>query len=96
MQIYLKNEFGQVKNFNTGFSWKVLFFGPLVPLFQGEIIDTFLVGIFWLTGLGIIPVAFIYNGHRIKKYVNKGFRPLDKATKNYLASKNMIVEMLED
>jgi len=96
MQIYLKNEFGQVKYFDTGFSWKLLFMGPLVPLFKGEIVDTIVVTFFWGTGLGAPIVAALYNTSRIKSYVKKGFRPVDKATKNYLASKNIIVEILED
>ena len=95
MGITLKNEFGQVKYFKTGFSWKMLFFGPLVPLFQGEFYFTLLTIIAILLVLPAIFLPFIYNKELIKRYIRKGYNPMDQATQNYLASKNIHTDIIK-
>ena len=95
MDIALKNEFGQVKYFKTGFSWKVLFFGILVPIFQGEIVYGLVWLVSWIFIIPILMMPFLYNYGLIKKYVNKGYRPMNKATQNYLASKKIHTEIIK-
>ena len=92
MNILLKNNSGQVKEVNTGFSWKVLFFGPLVPLFQGEIVLFIVTTILCLLIVGCFFIPFIYNKNRIQRLIKKGFYPIDEYAKNILASKNIHAE----
>ena len=92
--VELKNDMGQVKRLKTGFSWKALFFGILVPFFQGE----FMYGLKWILGsfliLPIFIMPFKYNTWLIKRYVNNGYKPTNKAIQNYLASKGIAADVI--
>ena len=65
MKINLKNEAGMLKSLPIGFSWTVLFFGPLVPLFCGDFkwfLLMYLPFVCWI-------MAFSYNKIYIQKYL---------------------------
>lgn len=79
MKAQMKNQYGAVKTVKVGFSWTMLFFGFLVPLFRGDfkwailsiVISALTCGICWL----IFP--FIYNKIYIKKLIEEGWLPVD-------------------
>ena len=64
-KITLKNDVGVVKRVPVGFSWTMFFFGPLVPLFRGDIKWTIIYLLVVLVtlplyGIGCIVLPFIY------------------------------------
>lgn len=51
------------KDVKVGFSWTMFFFGPLVPLFRGDL-KWFLFSIlisFFTVGIGWLILPFVYN-----------------------------------
>ena len=72
----MRNDNGQIKIVETGFSWTTLFFGVFVPLFRGDIKWAFIMGLtgFLSCGLSWLIFPFIYNKIYIDELMNKGYR----------------------
>lgn len=61
-----------------GYSWTMLFFGPLVPLFRGDIkyaLITFFLS-YISNGLSRLIFPFIYNRMYIERLLKKGYFPV--------------------
>ena len=75
--IYFENlHTGQMREAPVGFSWTVLFFGSLPPLFRGDwkwACLTLLCAMITL-GLSHFVFIFIYNKIYIKELINDGFK----------------------
>lgn len=66
----------QYKEVKSGFSWTTLFFGPLVPLFRGDL--------FWFClmlllsgltcGVSLLIFPFCYNNLYAQKLMNRGYK----------------------
>lgn len=86
MLVNLKNNAGMVKVSPLGFSWKVFFFGPLVPLFRGDFkgVILMLVSDVCTMGLFCFIWPFIYNKLYTKSLLNKGFGPAGEDSKSTL------------
>jgi hypothetical protein len=70
---FVKN--GVQRRAPQGFSWTILFFGALVPLFRADIATFFLMlffGVFTF-GLSNIVFAFLYNGMYTRQLYEKGY-----------------------
>lgn len=87
-KIWMKNgRTGKFRKAYEGFSWTILFFGPLVPLFRrdwkyfllymlayGVLINTLQMEIAQMVGgVLMIGMAFVYNGLHQKELLSKGF-----------------------
>ncbi len=75
-KLILKNpRNGSIKTAPIGFSWTILFFGFLVPLYRKEWFWTILTLILQVITLGVaaIPLAFCYNKIYIRRLINKGY-----------------------
>lgn len=72
-----------LKTAPIGFSWTVLFFGFLPPLFRGDIKWGLIILLFWLFSAGLtnIVFSFFYNKLFVKELVSEGYRahPLNDA-----------------
>jgi len=94
MKVFLKHQSGLVKESKVGFSWTVLFFGFLPPLFRGDwkwgLIILLLAPITF--GLSNIIFAFIYNRLYIKDLLQAGYFPADEHSRSILVNKNYIVD----
>ncbi|MBN1783816.1 MAG: HrgC protein [Alphaproteobacteria bacterium] len=91
MRINLKkgNHLEQAK---VGFSWTVFFFGPLVPLFRGDLkwfVLTLVLG-FLTLGLVFFYFIFAYNMIYIKGLLKQGYKPADKFSTDVLRNKGVI------
>ena len=77
-KLYFENALtGNIKkDVPVGFSWTYLFFGPLVPLFRGDIKWFFLTLIISMATFGIALIYFMfkYNAIYIKKLVMEGYK----------------------
>ncbi len=93
MNVNLKNGSGLLMSVPVGFSWTVLFFGPLVPLFRGDVKWLFMMlGITVITGgIAAIIFPFIYNKIYIKELMTKGFKPADEYSKGLLKQKGIFI-----
>ncbi|MDD4555850.1 MAG: hypothetical protein PHE89_00785 [Alphaproteobacteria bacterium] len=68
----------KIKIIKTGFSWKTLLFGFMVPLFRKDW-NSFLIftPIYFITfGMASIPFAFVYNKKYIETLFEKGYNLL--------------------
>lgn len=92
------NRTGSIKQTKAGFSWTVLFFGFLVPLFRGDFkwaaimfTSLFIAGMVFFPIATFITIgwAFMYNKLFIQDLINKGYEPMDegdaKVLNNYIA-----------
>jgi hypothetical protein len=66
---------GLVKKGLYGFSWTMLFFGGLVPLFRGDVVMGLLLILLQLFtwGLGTFIFAFFYNKQYTTKLIEQGY-----------------------
>lgn len=80
-----------VKAVPLGFSWNILFLGPLVPLFRGDFKWFFLGGLIVMctAGLGLFAFPFIYNKVYVNDLMNKGYVPTDEGSINLLKLKGI-------
>jgi hypothetical protein len=93
MKINLKHAAtGAFKQVKLGFSWTVLFFGGLVPLFRGDLKWFFIMIFSALITLGLAWIAFpfIYNKFYIRELLEKGYVPADDTSRNQLQSKEIV------
>lgn len=93
--ITLKNDVGVVRKAPIGFSWMMLFFGPLVPLFRGDIkwVILHLLVIFItlpVCGLGWLVLPFIYNKRYVMGLFERGYKPADEESRKILIAKGII------
>lgn len=67
---------GQIKEAPVGFSWTVLFFGFLPPLFRGDFKWALIMFILAILTMGIsgLVFMFIYNKLYIKDLVGDGYK----------------------
>lgn len=88
---------GMYKNGYYGFSWTYLFFGPLVPLFRGEILIACLHLVFTLLtgGLWQLVYAFFYNKHFMRRQLSDGWVLDDSDSNNRIAAQHIGV-LLKD
>ena len=93
MKINLKNSVGVNKQVKLGFSWTMLFFGIIVPLFRGDFkwtIITMLVSLVTV-GLGWFVFPFIYNKIYIKELLEAGWIPGDDMSRDALRTHGLPV-----
>lgn len=91
MKVYMKNQFGAMKQVKVGFSWTMLFFGFIVPLIRGDwkwCIVSLLISLV-TCGIAWIVFPFIYNKIYIKDLIENGWYPADDAAKNALRVKGI-------
>jgi phosphotransferase system glucose/maltose/N-acetylglucosamine-specific IIC component len=93
--ITLKNDVGVVRKVPIGFSWTMLFFGPLVPLFRGDIKWTILYLLVVLVtlpfyGVGCLILPFIYNKRYVIGLFERGYKPADEESRKILVAKGII------
>ncbi len=77
MTVTLHDRRGEYLECPVGFSWTVLFFGFLVPLFRRDGTWFFIMLLLSGSSIGLFDLvfAFKYNKIYIKKLLNKGFLP---------------------
>lgn len=83
----------QAKQVKVGFSWTVLFFGFLPPLFRGDwkwAVIMLVAGMFSF-GLSGLIFMFIYNKLYINDLISSGYKAGDEASQNMLLAKGFIV-----
>ena len=93
MKVTMRNSVGVTREVKLGFSWTMLFFGPLVPLFRGDlkwtllslILDVLTCGIGWL----ILP--FTYNKSYVKGLLYAGWLPADERSRNAMIRRGLPV-----
>lgn len=95
MKVQLKNDIGIVKEVPVGFSWTMLFFGPLVPLFRGDLkwMVLFLLTVALtvpIYGLGWVIIPFIYNKRYIINLLESGYKPANEESKTILISNGIM------
>lgn len=76
MKRIMKNSVGQVKIVKEGFSWTMLFFGALVPLFRGDLkwfVISIIAGLCTF-GLSWLVLPFIYNKYYIEDLIKNGYK----------------------
>lgn len=74
----MQDSFGRRKRAPVGFSWTMLFFGILAPLFRGDfkwffimiLLDILTAGLAWF----VFP--FFYNEWYYKDLINKGYKSI--------------------
>ncbi len=97
MIVRLKNNVGVVKEAPVGFSWTMLFFGPLDPLFRGDLKWTalFLLAVFVTLpfyGIGWVVLPFIYNKRYLINLFEQGYQPADEEARRVLVNAGIIAE----
>lgn len=83
----------QVKQVKAGFSWTVLFWGFLTPLFRGDwkwLIIFLLLDIIGVFTIANIVLSFLYNKFYLQDKINEGWIPCDEASKSILLSKGIM------
>jgi len=95
MLVNLENDVGVIKKVPVGFSWTMLLFGPLVPLFRGDLkwMVLFLLAVVFtlpLYGIGWVILPFIYNKRYILNLLERGYKPADEESRTILVSKGII------
>lgn len=76
-KIYFENpRTGQMKEAPLGFSWTVLFFNALPPLFRGHWVGFAILAICALLTFGLsgLVFMFIYNKMYIKHLISEGYK----------------------
>jgi len=78
---------GLIKKGFYGFSWTMLFFGGLVPLFRGDVVMGLLLILLQLFtwGLGTFIFAFFYNKQYTTKLIERGYVLAGSESENALA-----------
>lgn len=71
----MQNDTGHVIEVVEGFSWTILFFGPIVPLVRGDLKWTLimLIASACTFGMSWLVMPFIYNGKYIEEKRSKGY-----------------------
>lgn len=94
MKVNLKNNLGVVKESPLGFSWTIMFFGYLVPLFRGDVKYVFIMVILALFTLGFSNFYFMfaYNGIYLRKLLKEGYSPADDYSSNQLKAGGYILQ----
>lgn len=97
-KITLKNDVGVIKEVPVGFSWTMFFFGPLVPLFRGDIKWTIIYLLVVLVtlplyGIGCIVLPFIYNKQYLLGLFERGYKPADEESRKILIAKGIITAL---
>ena len=84
MKVFMKNQFGAMKQVKVGFSWTMLFFGFLVPLIRGDWKWTIVMLLITFISYGVaqIIVPFFYNKMYINDLIEKGWVPADETAAN--------------
>jgi hypothetical protein len=101
-EITLKNpQTGKMKVAPVGYSWTLVFFGPIVPALRGDVLWFFiLLGTELVTfGWSGVLFGFFYNKIYIKNLVKKGFKVTSVSTGNLIyisANVGMQLPILED
>jgi hypothetical protein len=101
-EVVLKNEFGDEKKLNIGYSWSMLVFGAFVPLLRKDwtvgivLLPFTIIHFFTNSILGmvcsiiIIVYAFLYNKQYFHRMKHQGFSNFDENLKQKLQDKNYI------
>jgi hypothetical protein len=97
MKVQLKNDAGIIKEVPVGFSWTMLFFGPLVPLFRGDLkwMVLFLLTVALtvpIYGLGWVIIPFIYNKRYIINLLECGYKPANEESIAILVRNRIITD----
>ena len=89
---------GVIKECKLGISWTSLFFGPLVPLFRGDIKWFFIsLLLFSFTGgLANIYLMLDYNRIYVRDLLMRGFVPYNQDIANLMRQHNVIVEDVDN
>lgn len=91
-RVSLRHQSGMTKSFGVGISWLSFFFGPIVPLVNLDVMGI-LIYILITTftfGIGHFIFPFIYNKNRIKRFLEKGYRPTTEEDAELLKRKGII------
>lgn len=97
-KVNLINDAGVMRIAPIGFSWTMLFFGPYVPLFRGDLkwtilhLLTFLLTL-PLLGVGWLILPFIYNIEYTADLLERGYKPADEESRVALVNKGIIADM---
>lgn len=93
MKIYLLSPYGSIKIVTLGFSWTVLFFDLLVPIFRFDFMWFFIMAVSAMlsAGLSWFVMPFIYNRAYISKLIRKGYRPADEHSRTTLVQKGILI-----
>jgi len=91
MKVFMKNQFGAMKQVKVGFSWTMLFFGFLVPLIRGDWKWTIVMLLITFISYGVaqIIVPFFYNKMYINDLIEKGWVPADETAANAFKAKGI-------
>lgn len=75
MDTMINNRTGSRKQAKRGFSWTMLFFGVLVPLFRGDLLwfVISLVLAIVTSGVSWLILPFFYNSIYMNGLLNKGY-----------------------
>lgn len=97
MLVNLENDVGVIKKVPVGFSWTMLLFGPLVPLFRGDLkwMVLFLLAVVFtlpLYGIGWVILPFIYNKRYILNLLERGYKPADEESRTILVRSRIITD----
>ena len=97
MHVTLENN-GVIKNTKVGFSWTMLFFGFLVPLFRSDFKWSILslIAAFCTAGISWLIFPFVYNKIYIKDLLEKGYKPASDHDKAVLSSKGIAMYTKQD
>lgn len=85
-EVILRNEFGETRKLNIGYSWSMLVFNGFVPLIRNDWIGGIVLIIINLLTSGLVSVvyAFFYNKQYFKKMRRKGFIYYDESLESKL------------
>ena len=91
-RVSLRHQSGMTKKFGVGVSWLSFFFGPIIPLVNLDLIGLILyfVILMFTFGIGHFIFPFIYNKNRIKRFLEKGYRPTTAEDAELLKRKGII------
>lgn len=75
METMINNRTGSRKQVKRGFSWTMLFFGVLVPLFRGDLLwfAISLVLAIVTSGVSWLILPFFYNSIYMNRLFDKGY-----------------------
>lgn len=75
MKVTLVHPSGVRKKVKVGFSWTMLFFGPLVPIFRGDFAGAIRIFLLSLITLGIygLVACWTYNKKYAQGLLEKGY-----------------------
>jgi hypothetical protein len=92
--ILINEQTGISKKVPVGYSWITLAVGFFLPMYRGDLkwfIFYFLAALFSY-GVGPIILAFFYNKNYIQSLIEKGYSPINDASRQLLIQKNIIVK----